>query len=184
MKNESIFPIASLIAFCISWPVIHTDAEKNKEPSFTKPSAAPSVGVTDLNPVSGDGSVVYLTCAPATAKGSLSSLLSVKFTVKNQEAKTIYLNKIVYECTGNGKNISKTFFPDDDKKDTILSGKSYSWQNSRTYHELGNVIQINAPFPNQLAIKLYFDGYTEPFIIQKSLKGFLNEVPVNAYAYP
>lgn len=146
--------------------------------------AAANIEIVEVWPANGAGDVVYLTLAPTTSKGSTSMLLSAIFTIRNKESKSVYLNKIVYECTGNGKNIIKNFVPDTDGKDTIKAGGSYSWQNSRKYHELGNVIQVFSPFPTQLKIKLYFDGFNDPFTITKSLKGFLNSTSGNAYGFP
>lgn len=147
-------------------------------------TAAPNIEVLEVMPTNDAGDAVYLTMAPVTSKGTISSLVSVRFKIKNKESKEIILNKIVYECTGNGKNVVKTFFPDDDKKDTIGAGKTYNVQNSREYHELGDVFQINFPFATQLKAKLYFDGFTDPYIITKPLKGYLNQAPGNAYDFP
>jgi hypothetical protein len=145
---------------------------------------APSIEIKDVQPANGSGDIIYLTAAPTTSKGSVSMLLSAVFTIKNNESKTVYLNKIVYECTGNNKNIVRNFLPDYNDKDTIGAGKSYGWQNSRKYHELGNVIQVFFPFPNKLKIKLYFDGYADPVVIEKTLKGFVNQVAGGGYPFP
>jgi murein DD-endopeptidase MepM/ murein hydrolase activator NlpD len=145
---------------------------------------APGIELSNIQPVDDGNAVVYMTCSPKTAQGKTTALLSVSFKIKNKEAKTVYLNKIRYTCTGNGNNISKDYTGDNENKDTINAGKEYSWQNSRGYHELGDVISLTEPFPTSFVIKLYFDGFADPFTITKSLKGYINDIPGDAYAFP
>lgn len=160
--------------------------------SFRKPGAQPTrstgpkpaLSLVEIMPTDAGGSVVFLGIAPATSKGTAQGLLSVRAEIKNNESKTIYLDKIVIECKGNGNNIVKTFQPDADGKDTIKAAKKYTWQNSREYHELGDVILLKQPYPDQVNIKFYFDDFTEPYVISKGLKKYMNENPGNAYGFP
>jgi len=160
--------------------------------SFTKPlssknykyAAAPAVSLVSLDPLNTSGDVIYLTCAPITSKGSTEALISMMMEIKNNESKQLLLDKITIECKGNGNNISRTLQPDEDGKDTIKAGKTYEWQNSRKYHELGDVIKLKAPFPTQIVIKFFFDDYDDPFTITKNLKAYQNNTPGNAYDFP
>ena len=151
---------------------------------LNKFATVPNISFLGIQPINATGDVVYLTCAPKTSKGSTAALVSVMFTIKNNEAKSVRLNKITYEFSGNKKNISKSFSPDADGKDTITSGKTYTWQNKRDYHELGDVFEIDSPYPDQLVLKFYFDDFDQPFVVTNKLKGYLNGVEGNAYPFP
>jgi hypothetical protein len=178
MKKRDITIVALLIAAAFAFGFGKPAATR------TAVAAAPAVSLVSLDPLNTGGDLVYLTCAPVTSKASSEALLSVLIEIKNNEGKDIYLDKISIECKGNGNNISRTFQPDADGKDTIRKDKSYEWQNSRDYHELGDVIKLKSPFPNQVVIKFFFDGYSDPFVISKNLKGYLNNAPGNAYDFP
>lgn len=148
------------------------------------PGAAPAVSLIELMPVDASGSIIFMGTAARTAKADPEGLLSVRAEIKNNESNDLYLDKIVVECSGNGAGISKTIQPDADGIDTIKTGKKYVWQNSRDYHELGDVLLLKAPFPNQVQVKFYFAGFTEPYVITKSLKKYMNLNPGNAYGFP
>jgi murein DD-endopeptidase MepM/ murein hydrolase activator NlpD len=145
---------------------------------------APNASISNLQPTNTTGDVYYLTCAPTTSKGTTTALISVSAEIKNNGTQELRLDKVVMEVTGNGKNITKTVQPDEDGKDTIKAGKTYTWQNSRDYHELGDVIQVTAPFPTKLTLKFYFDGDAQPITVNKNLKAFLNNTTGNAYPFP
>jgi len=148
-----------------------------------KTTAAPSISLVSIAPTNSTGDIVYLTCAPITSKHSTEALVSVYAEIRNNEDKSIVLDKVTIECKGNGKNISKTIQPGSGNV-TIGKGKVYEWQNSREYHELGDVIKFASPFPTQVVLKFYFTGYTDPYTSTRNLKGYLNSAPGNAYAFP
>lgn len=143
-------------------------------------NAAPNFEVLDVQPAS-NGDVVYLTCAPRSSKGSISALLSVWFKIKNKEGQKLNLSKVVYSWSGNNNNGEKVFTGDAVKDKSVGANSSLSWQNSRTYHELGNVIELTFPFPKQLSIKVYFEGFTSPYVISRTLKAHTNSA---AYIFP
>lgn len=177
MKKKKIFIVMLLITSAFSF-------RKPGGERIPEKPAAPSVSLVSIDPSTFVGDVVYLTTAPVTSKATAEALVSIDAEIKNNEGKTIYLDKITIEITGNGKNISKTFEPDEDGKDTIKAGKSYSWQNSRDYHELGDVIKFSAPYPNKITIKFFFDDFSTPMIVTKNLKGYFNTAAGGAYAFP
>ncbi|MEO8111729.1 MAG: peptidoglycan DD-metalloendopeptidase family protein, partial [Ginsengibacter sp.] len=145
-------------------------------------TATPSIELVQVWPVDNSGNIVYLTSGPKSSAGSISALLSAKFKITNKENKTLTLNKIEYGCSGNGNNKKFSFTPNkDNASENIAASKPFSWQNSRDYHKPGDVIELSFPFPNQLTIKLYFDGFTTPFTITKSLKPYINEA---VYSFP
>lgn len=177
MKKISIVAMLSLLVTAYSFREPVTRGLPGKQ-------AAPSVTLVQIDPSTASGDVVYLATAPTTSKGTAEALISVMAQLKNNESKEIYLDKIIVEVTGNGKNIVKTIQPDDDGQDTIKAGKTYTWQNSRDYHELGDVIKVSAPYPNKISFKFYFTGYREPISVTRNLKGYQNNVPGGGYMFP
>ncbi len=177
-----LLPVGSL-AFWFQIANINRTSNISKKPTAAiSLMAAPSIDLVNVWPENKTGDVVYLTSGPKSSAGSISALLSVKFKIANKEGKTITLKKIEYQCSGNSNNKIFSFSPNsDNSNESIAASKSFSWQNSRTYHELGNVIELPFPFPSQLTIKLYFDGYTSPYTITKSLKPYINEA---VYSFP
>ena len=145
---------------------------------------APSMELTDLQPIDGSGNVVYLNCVPKTANDKATGQLSVLFKVKNKSGKTITLNKIEYRLSGNGQSITKVFTGEKISNIAINNNGTYSWQNSRDYHELDDAIIFDSPFPSSLTIKLYFNGFSDPYTITKSIKSNSNNNPGNAYGFP
>lgn len=178
MKKTVFLPLLLLAAIAVFF---RASAPKNSIATTIHP---PNFQISNIQPSDGQGNVVYLTCAPKTSKGSIAALISVTADIKNTGAGELILDKVVMECTGNGKNITRTVQPDADGKDTIKAGKTYVWQNSRKYHELGDVLEIPFPFPTQLTLKFYFDGREQPMVITKNLKSYLNNTTGNAYPFP
>jgi Bacterial tandem repeat domain 1/Peptidase family M23 len=147
-----------------------------------KSSGIPDISVVDVQPINSSGDVVYLTCAPETAGGNNSALLSVYFKIKNNEGKQLTLKKIEYQYTTNGTSKVFPFSPGkDNSNETINNGATFNWQNKRGYNELGNVIEINGSLPSQINIRLYFDGYDSPYVITKNIKAHVNAA---AYSFP
>jgi len=177
MKKKQITFILLLMAVAFSF-------RKPVEPAGRRPAAAPALSVVEIMPTDASGNLVFLGLAPITSKGSPEALLSVRAEIKNNESDEIYLDKITIECKGNGNNITRTFQPDSDGTDTIKAGKKYVWQNSRKYHELGDVIKFTEPYPDQVSIKFHFVGYGDPYVISKGLKKHMNSNPGNAYGFP
>ena len=160
MKRVHLLPALALMG----WGILFVN--------FKDIPAAPKVSLITIDPSANSNDVFYLTTAPITSKASTEALISILAEIKNNESQNLILDKITIECKGNGQNVNKTFQPDADGKDTIKAGKSYSWQNSRDYHELGDVIKVKSPFPTQIIVKFYFDGFADPFTITKNLKSY------------
>jgi murein DD-endopeptidase MepM/ murein hydrolase activator NlpD len=150
--------------------------------------AAPNIEVMDVNPVDASGSILYLSCAAKTSKDQPTAQLSASFKIKNKEAKPLTLKSIAYTWTSAGKanvRIMVMDIDDETKKEFVIPANStFSWQNSRDYHDIDNAVFFSAPFPTSLSIRLVFEGHNEPFVINKSLKIYANQVAGGAYSFP
>lgn len=159
-------------------PISATDAAK----------AAPTLTLMEIKPSDGDNNLYYLTCAAKTSNDKPTAQFSAGFTIKNSEGKSIVLTGITYSYTINGKAIDKKMVLDidDTKKKTVAIAKdaSFSWQNSRDYHQVDNAILLESPFPSSITIRLSFEGYNETFNITRTLKNYSNQVAGGAYSFP
>jgi murein DD-endopeptidase MepM/ murein hydrolase activator NlpD len=140
--------------------------------------------VEEIMPLNNQGEVVYLTIAPENKNNKLSSLLSVRITIKNKSKEAKTLERVEFECTGNGVNISKSFQPDSKGNVVINADKKFTFQNNRKYHELGDVIKINNPFPSQLKVKFFFSELNQPYVVTRTLSRYQNFTKGGAYALP
>lgn len=181
MKRLPVIPL--LIIPFLTGPV-----NKITPVQFLPAAAAPAIDVLDVQPSDASGNVYYMTCVPAKSGAKSTAQLSVSFKIKNKESKPLVLNNIIFSYINNGIQSLKIMVLDIDslpvKKMTIPSGGSFTWQNSRDYHEVDNAVFFNTPFPASLQIRLSFDGYAEPFIINKNLKSYTNNATGGAYGFP
>jgi murein DD-endopeptidase MepM/ murein hydrolase activator NlpD len=123
---------------------------------------APSVEVA-MEPEEGDD-LVYEPVAGWTSKDKNTGQLSVLLYVKNKEAKPITLKKVTFAYGSHTKDVASDV--------TIAAGAESGWQNSRDYHEVGDVVYFESGIPSNITIKLHFKGYTAPVSLTKTLKPY------------
>ncbi|MBC7774959.1 MAG: peptidoglycan DD-metalloendopeptidase family protein [Phycisphaerae bacterium] len=138
-----------------SWGVIE---------SPTSPDNAPSVDVV-FDQLEGNA-LLYETVAAWTGAQAGKAQVSLRVWVKNKEVSSIYWNKVVFEYVQGGVSKSKTF---NFSMGAITPNTWQAWQNSREYHEVGDVLYLDAPLPSSLTVKLYFNNFSTPVVTTKSL---------------
>lgn len=150
--------------------------------------SAPNIQLVEIKPVDGANNLFYLACAARSSNESPSGQLSASFKIKNNEGKPITLTGITYSYLKNGTPVLKIMVLDIDdlskKKVTINAGSTFSWQNSRDYHDIDNALLMESPLPTSVSIRLSFEGYNDPFIITRNLKTYSNQEPGGAYSFP
>jgi murein DD-endopeptidase MepM/ murein hydrolase activator NlpD len=151
-------------------------------------AAAPSMQVIDVKPTDGADNLYFLACAARTSSGQPTGQLSASFKVKNNEPGPVTLTSIAYTYVSNGKTVVKIMTPDINdstrKEFVIQPGSTFSWQNSRDYHQVDNALLFESPFPSSLSIRLVFKGFNEPFVITRNLKSYVNQETGGAYSFP
>lgn len=188
MKKFYLLPVIAV--FCSGTVLLNkTDSISYYDSTgIKKEFNPPSIEVIEVKPVDAGNNLYFLTCAARTAKEKPSAQLSASFKIKNKTGKPITLTNITYSYSNNGKNALKIMVLDIDdltkKKVTIPTGGSFSWQNSRDYHEIDNAVLFESPFPSSISIRLSFEGYSDPFIITRTLKSYSNQEPGGAYSFP
>jgi hypothetical protein len=139
-----------------SWGKIERSSESD--------AAAPNVDVV-FDQQEGT-SLLYETVAAWTGSQAGKAQVSLLIWVKNNQASSITWNKAVFEYVQNGVTQTKTF---NFSVGSIAPNAWKAWQNSRDYHQVGDVLYLNAPLPSSLTVKLYFSGYTTPVVFTKTL---------------
>lgn len=150
--------------------------------------ASPAIELIDIQPADSRGGLFYMTCIPKIKNGEAIAQFSASFKIKNKESKSLTLKSISYHYKMNGINVVKSMVLDIDdetiKTKVINPGGTFSWQNSRDYHEVDNAVEFSGIFPTSIQIKIAFEDYSTPYIITRSLKSFTNNTTDGAYGFP
>ncbi len=97
--------------------------------------------------------------------------LSVLACIYNKGASPVDLDKVTIEYKKGSQMITKNIMlPSDQLK--VDPNYIWCWQNGRPYHENGDVVFLEAPFPSQATFRFYFKDYTAPIVINKKLKPY------------
>jgi hypothetical protein len=136
---------------------------------FKKLKTSPNVDIS-IEPKEGD----YLVFHPTpgfTSNESPLAQLSVLAFVYNKGTMTVDLDKVVLEYKKGAQTIKKTVWLPSDQL-IIDPGYVWAWQNSRPYHEPGDVLFLESAFPNKLVLSFYFKNYLSAVKIEKKIKPY------------
>lgn len=97
--------------------------------------------------------------------------LSILALMHNKETKNVDLDKVVIEYQKGGQTISKSISLPANKQ-IVEPGYVRVWQNSRDYHETGDIVYLESPYPSQVKLKFYYKNYAIPVVVTKKLKAF------------
>lgn len=123
-----------------------------------------------LNPKEKDFLVYHLTPG-FTNQEPFRAQLSVLALIQNKGAETINLDRVRIEYQHNNQTIQQDIDLPSDQL-VIPPAYAYYWQNNRPYHKSGDVVYLNAPFPDKVIIRFYFKNYRTPISISKRLSAF------------
>jgi hypothetical protein len=103
--------------------------------------------------------------------GSQLAQLSVLACVQNNGTSQVDLDKVTIEYKRNGLPVTKNItLPMDQLK--VEPNYTWCWQNGREYHESGDVVFLEAPFPTEATFRFYFKAYAAPIVLKKKLKAY------------
>lgn len=143
----------------------------------------PKVGL-NFEPMEG-GELVFYPTPGFTSQSPWRCQVSVRVYIQNLESEVIELDRVIFEYKLGNQVFKKTIFlpfvneQPPFKKLEIAPNQVKSWQNSREYHENGDVIFIEAPFPTSLKMSFYFKGFRSAVSITKKLKPY-----TKSFAFP
>ena len=126
----------------------------------------PKVSVS-FEPIEGDKILFHPTPGFTSQHPSLAQV-SVRAYIHNLESSTLDLDSVLFEYHSGNELLKKTaFLPSDQLQ--IGPNELAFWQNSREYHENGDVIFLEYPFPTSLKISFKFKGFEVPVSYTKKL---------------
>ncbi|WP_296699440.1 peptidoglycan DD-metalloendopeptidase family protein [Algoriphagus sp.] len=150
------------------------DFKFEKAPTLS--ARTPKVGIS-FEPMEG-GDIVFHPTPGFTSQKPWRCQVSIRAYIHNQESKKIDLNEVIFEYKIGSNVVKKTIHLPSDKLE-IEPNYIQSWQNSREYHENGDVIFIEAPFPTSIKMSFIFEGFPTPVTFTKKLKPY-----TNSFAFP
>jgi hypothetical protein len=113
-----------------------------------------------------NSTLLYHPVAAWTGSQASKAQLSLMIWVKNFESAPIFWNKVEYVYVQNNIVKTKTF---NLSMAGITPNTWQGWQNGRDYHQVGDVLYLDAPIPTVITVKLYFNGYSTPVVFNKAL---------------
>ena len=111
---------------------------------FQRGANAPSHIEFTLQPTDGDF-VLFHPTPGFTSKEAPLAQLSIRTTIYNKGSEAVDLDQVVLEYKKGNTTIKKDVFLPSDKLE-IAAGYSANWQNSRDYHDNGDVVFLDSPF--------------------------------------
>jgi hypothetical protein len=144
---------------------------------FTRLKNAPKNLDIALQPLEGDH-LVYHQTPGFTSDGPRLAQLSVRAVLHNKGSETVDLDKVVIEYKqGNKAQKKEVYLPSDQL--IIEPWYAWVWQNNRGYHESGDVVFLEAPFPTKVTLSFFFKNYSDPIKINRNIKPY-----TEAFAFP
>ena len=147
----------------------------------------PNVTVT-IEPTDGT-SIVYEPVARKDTKSDRSGVICLLLTIKNNESKSIHLNKVSLAFTAPPSvptaNIAvpMNWWPPGGSGVNIAPGGQASWNFLREGGENDSVV-LPSPAPASATLSLFFDGFSSPWSVTKPLAPYKNPVSGDAYLFP
>lgn len=121
------------------------DPQKIKTDVFKKGKSAPRNLEISLEPKE-NGHIVFHPTPGFTNLQENLGQLSVRAILFNKGTKPVDLDKVVLEYKKGNRTIRKNVYLPSDQL-IIDPWYAWAWQNGRPYHENGDVLFMNAPFP-------------------------------------
>ena len=124
----------------------------------------------------GDGiSVFYLMLAPQSHDDNYHAQVSLKLLIENLDTENIHLNLIKISFVAppfvNDKTIAVAM--------DIVPNGTVEWH-------FNNADNLILPFPTPVSLKLslFFDGFVDPYTVDRSLTAYQTSFPPGSYAFP
>ncbi|CAM3458705.1 peptidoglycan DD-metalloendopeptidase family protein [Aequorivita lipolytica] len=137
---------------------------------FQRGANAPSNIEFVMQPTDGDYVVFHPTPGFTSEETSLAQL-SIRATIYNKGTEAVDLDEVVLEYKNGNTTVKKDVFLPSNKL-VIKPGFSANWQNSRDYHENGDVIFLDTPYPTKVKLSFHFKNYGGSLSVTKNLKPY------------
>ncbi len=146
------------------------DPKKLNTEVFKRGANAPAHIEFELQPTDGDF-VVFHPTPGFTSKEAPLAQLSIRATIYNKGTESVDLDEVVLEYINGNTTVKKDVFLPSDQL-VIKPGYSANWQNSRDYHENGDVVFLDTPYPTKVKLSFTFKNYGGSLSVTKNLKPY------------
>jgi hypothetical protein len=149
--------------------------------------SAPNITVA-IEPTDGSA-VAYEPVARQNANGKPAGVLCLMLAITNKETKPIHLSKVTLSFAGPPAvplatiPVPANWWPPDGQGVNIAPGATRTWNFLRESFENDSVVLPDVA-PASMTLNLYFDGFSSPWSVTKTLAPHKNPVKGNAYLYP
>lgn len=175
LKKVGIIAQVRHFKFTESKPVRFNATEISTE-VFTRATDAPSKIEFVLEPSEGDF-ILFHPTPGFTSQDTPQAQLSVRARIYNKGSETVDLDSVVLEYKRGNTILKKEVFLPSDQL-AIDPGFAATWQNSRDYHETGDVVFLEAPYPTKLKLIFKFKNYSGTLSVTKNLKAYAHSFPL------
>lgn len=149
---------------------VRFDATKVDSHLFKRGANAPANIEFAMEPTEGDFVLFHPTPGFTSQEAPLAQL-SIWVKVYNKGTVAVDMDRVVLEYKKGNTTVKKDVYLPADKL-VIEPAHSANWQNSREYHENGDVVFMDAPFPNKVKLSFYFKNYRGALSVTKNLKPY------------
>jgi len=146
------------------------DPKKVNAEVFKRGANAPKNIEFAMEPTEG-GVVLFHPTPGFTSKEKQLAQLSIWVKIYNKGTETVDLDEVILEYKKGNTTVKKEVYLPTDKL-VIEPAHSANWQNSREYHENGDVVFLEAPFPTSVKLSFKFKNYSGALSVTKSLKPY------------
>src|SRR5690606_8530115 len=127
---------------------VRFDATKIDSHLFKRGANAPANIEFAMEPTEGDFVLFHPTPGFTSQEAPLGQL-SIWVKIYNKGTETVDMDRVVLEYKKGNTTVKKDVYLPADKL-VIEPAHSANWQNSREYHENGDVVFMDAPYPNKV----------------------------------
>jgi len=149
---------------------VRFDAAKVVSHLFKRGANAPANIEFAMEPTEGDFVLFHPTPGFTSQEAPLAQL-SIWVKVYNKGTVAVDMDRVVLEYKKGNTTVKKDVYLPADKL-VIEPAHSANWQNSREYHENGDVVFMDAPYPNKVKLSFYFKNYRGALSVTKNLKPY------------
>lgn len=133
--------------------------------------------------------VVYEPCAAKDSNGKPSGIVCLQLSITNHGSTQIHLNKVTLSFSSPPSvaddviPVPTNWWPPNGTGVNITPGATYVWNFIRGGGE-NDAAVLPSPAPASMTLSLFFDGFTSPWTVVKTLAPHKNPVAGDAYLFP
>jgi Peptidase family M23 len=136
--------------------------------------------------------VVYEACAAKNSNGKPSGIVCLRLAITNNGSSQVHLNNVTLSFSSPPAvpddviPVPTNWWPPNGTGVNIAPGATYMFWNFLRESGLSenDAVVLPSPVPASVTMRLFFDGYTSPWTVTKTLAPHKNPVQGGAYIFP